>query len=140
MNQEDIQKVEDFLKTKKAAKTIQNSFDEMKKKLTEYDKYKIIKEDLGESQYAKIFETAIKNVELEKELEFSKNNNVIVDSLWYTHGPAIHWIGGVAMMTLFVGLMFFLQKNTTVEQNSNVLKKLLEKQEVIMQKLNIKDK
>ena len=30
MNQEDIQKVEDFLKTKKAAKTIQNSFDKMK--------------------------------------------------------------------------------------------------------------
>jgi len=134
MNQEDIEKVEDFLKTKKAAKTIQNSFDKMKDKLTEYDKYKIIKEDLGESSYSKIFDTAIKNAELEKALEFSqKKDNTVSNTI-------IHWIGASAMMIAFVPLMYLLWKNTIVEQNNNALKKLLENQKVTMQKLNIKEK
>jgi len=127
MNQKDIKNVEDFLKTNKAAKSIQKSFDTMKDKLTEYDKYKIIKEDLGESQYAKIFDTAIKNVELEKELEFSQKKDNTVSN------AQTHWIGAIAMMYLFGNLL-------VGETNNTELKKLSENQKVIMQKSNMKDK
>jgi len=140
MAKQDIEIVEDFIKDNKADKAIKMSFDKIKKEFIRFEQNKIIKEDLGDTSYAKIFDTAIKNVELEKELEFSMKNNVIVDTPWYALSPSVHWIGSIIMMLFLVALIYLLPQNIIVQQNSKALKELLENQKVIMQKLNIEDK
>ena len=140
MATQDIEIVENFIKDNKADNAIKMSFDKIKKEFIRFEQNKIIKEDLGDTSYAKIFDTAIKNVELEKELEFSMKNNVIVDTPWYALSPSVHWIGSIIMMLFLVALIYLLPQNIIVQQNSKALKELLENQKVIMQKLNIEDK
>ena len=132
---ENIKTISDFIKGKSGNADAKKAIEELEKvhDNEELKRLDLIRENIKDSHYAKIFDTEMQNVKLKEELNWQNSPNVKV--LFFIMG-AIVIIGTVIFSTKYIQNEIIMKKITNVENTLNNINEKLnfKKQDINMSK------